>query len=199
LERSVSEVFAKCWTLYESRSLAPTASESSSAGATGGAEKGTGEKAGKTEKQSNEKRKSEQEPKDLEKPASEKQNRTKSPVELAFAEALDVKKLMISAMTSAKSILESVEADHPWKDLAGATDRLRSTVTAVQSAMTPFARAFLSLTTMQVKKDFPDAITLKTELQQFTCTFKEIVASCDYESRKLVAMQQAAKSLSKKA
>jgi hypothetical protein len=205
LERSVSEVFTRCWTLYEIQvsTTSPTAADSSSMSATGDAGvSAAAVTAGKGQKRLGEKHAENKGAATIEKPEKpekpEKQIRTKSPVEMAFADASEVKKLMAAATTSARSILESVEADKEWKNLAGASDPLRNTVKALQAAMTPFARAFLSLTTMQVKKDYPDANTLKTELQHFTCAFKDIVASCDFEARKLVAMQQAAKSLSKK-
>jgi hypothetical protein len=193
LERSVSEVFTRCWSMFEEQTSAVAAGDDQTGNAetvvVGGAANGTSgtplkQKASKAEL----KKKADG---DEGGGAPNKKTKTSTPLEQAFADAIAVKKLMASSTTQAKSVLEAMEHDTEWQYAIGMAPPLKASVASLTQAMTTFARAFLSKDSNQMRKAVSDPTELIDGLQQFTCTFKPLVNTCDKETRRIVAMHQA--------
>lgn len=192
LERSVSEVFTRCWSMFEEQTSVVAAGDDQTGdavtAAAGGPANGT---SGTPQKQKALKAEPKKKADGDDGGGAPKKPRTSTPLEQAFADAIAVKKLMASSTTQAKSVLEAMEQDAEWQYAIGMAPPLKASVAALTQAMTTFARAFLSKDSNQMRKAVSDPTELVDGLQQFTCTFKPLVNTCDKETRRIVAMHQA--------
>jgi len=113
-----------------------------------------------------------------------------TPLEVAIAEAMDVKRAYSQAITSSKSMLEAVEVDPEWKALKGVSDSLKKAVSMVSQDMTAFARQFLGQDLKQVRKSMPEK-DISEKLRSFVVGFKDKVDLMGMEARKMIAMKNA--------
>lgn len=194
IERSRSEVFSKCWSMF----MTETSQESTPKKvlpATAGSPEKTSEEAS-TGKEGQEEMEDlpenpEQVPersKDVPKPP--KPQKTKTPLELAISEANDIKKTYSSAMTSARSVLDAIEVDDSWQPFAGIASPLRKAVQALSGVMTTFAREFLSQEMKQIRRRY-DEPTLISNLKSFSAHLLGKVEAVDIEAKRMIAMHHA--------
>lgn len=205
LKRLVREQFSQCWALYEKAELDNDGSEAGrpppgpppppgSAGIavgskTPGEQKSVDDKSETPEEQKSKADKSKKAKAD--EGSGEKKLRVKSALDIALADAIGVKTMMPTAISTAKSVLESMDVDREWQREKGLAQPLEAAVTNLKDAMDPFARSFVLSDSKQLRKTFPDDSNLTVRLRSFKDTFEILVHTCQYEVQAIVAMHQA--------